>query len=227
MNKGQLKSRTRQLAGAELDGLREFDEIGLLVDEAYRQVGRLEDWRWLQETAELETADGKKDYALPETIESLQGIQLIDDPAGGGLPVPLQPVSRHDILTRVDRDREDRPRVYALMNADTFRVAATPDGVFTMELYGLKPLKDLAEDSDEPEFSSEFHPVIAYMAAATILDEEGQHELAEARRSKAEEFLRLMVEHYQTSKDKTPIIVGGGDRGAPVGRRGRLWSWRV
>lgn len=225
MNKGDLRDRTRQLAGAELDGLRSTVEMDVLVEEAYRQVGLIQAWKWREAIETLSTVAATDEYTVPTGIDEPQGLTITDAP-GQSLPVPLKEVPVRDILTRVRRDEEDLPRFYARIGERKIRLAPIPDKVYTVEFYGQAPLQGLAADAAEPEWDSRFHAVIAYLAAAVLLSEEGQEELARARQGLAEAKLAEMHEFYQVSKDNTPVIIGGGQMSTPVDRHGRLWPWR-
>lgn len=225
MNKAQLRQRTRQLAGAELDGLRTDEELDPIIEEAYRQVGHLVTWKWRETSEVLQTTPDQAEYALPSGIDEPQGF-IVLNAAGHAMPLPLSEVTLRDLLTSIRRDSSDLPRYYALTGANRVRFGPTPDIEYDVEVMGLAPLAGLDGDSDAPEWDARFHPAIAYLAAAVFLDEEGQDELALHRRGRAEELLTDMVEFYQQSKDTTPIVRGGGRGVAPLEGVGRVYPWR-
>lgn len=225
MNRAEMRDRTRQLAGAELDGLRSAEEVDQLIEEAYRQIGQFEQWKWREDLAQFETEADEPDYEVPSDIDEILGLTVLDAP-GSGRPVPLREATMQDLLTQVRRDDSDQPRHYARFGDGKLRLAPTPNGEYVVEVFGLKPLSGLDSDSDEPEWDSRFHAIICYLAAAVLLGEEGQDELAESRRVVAEERLGEMVQHYQVSKDTSPVVMGGGNRRQPEARPGRLWAWR-
>lgn len=217
MNKAQLRQRTRQLSGAELDGLRSDEEVDLLVEEAYMQVGSLLPWRWREVTVILETVDGEPEYDLPAGVDEPRGFTVLNA-RGHNMPVALKEVPVRDLLTRIRRDDEHLPRFYARFGDRRIRFGPVPDSDYDIEVYGLAPLQGLENDTDTPEWDARFHAPVAYMASSVLLDEEGQEELALHRRGRAEELLTEMIEHYQQSKDHTPIVMGGGQAGVGLGR---------
>lgn len=224
MDKEQLRTRTRQLAGAELDGLRSDDELDLIIEEAYGQVGALTAWKWREASETVSTVADQTEYELPDEVDEPQGFFITDAP-GQSIPIALHEVTLRDLLTRLDPTDTKLPRYYALTGARDFRVGPTPDDEYTIEVYGLAPLEGLDLDSDEPEWDSRFHPAIAYLAASVFLDEEGQDELALHRRGRYEELVTDMIEYYQQSRDTTPIQMGAGQSIRRPDRLGRVFPW--
>jgi hypothetical protein len=225
VNLAALRARTRQLSGAELDDLRSNAEVDEVIRECYRQIAQLDTWRWREAIDDLETEADEPVYDLPAGVEEIRSVQALEV-NGQSLPLPLQEVTLRDLLTLTRRDDPQLPRFYARFAVGKVRLGPVPDDAYTIEVYGQAPLTALDGDSDEPQWDERFHALIAYLAAAVILDEEGQDELAQRRRMRAEELTAEMVSFYQISKDKTPIQVGGGRVQAPRGRLGRLYPWR-
>lgn len=224
MNKEQLRTRTRQLAGAELDGLRSDEEVDLLIEEAYGQVGALTAWKWRESAGTVDTVIDQAEYTLPTEVDEPQGFFISDAP-GHTIPVALHEVPLRDLLTRIDQSDTKLPRYYARTGSRGFRVGPSPDAVYTIQVYGLTPLDGLDTDASEPEWDSRFHPTIAYLAASVFLDEEGQDELALHRRGRYEELVTDMIEFYQQSRDTTPIQMGAGQSITRPDRLGRIFPW--
>lgn len=220
-----MRARTRQLAGAELEDLRSDNEVNDLITEAYEQIGYHTDWRWRDASGSFSTVASTDEYSLPSEVELIQGVQ-VTGASGFDLPVPLREVTLRDLLTRIDRDDEDLPRYYA-RTADKIKLGPIPDKTYTVEVFGQAPLSGLSVDSDTPEFASRFHPAICYLAASTYLNEEGQEELAQARRLRAEEFIADMLRFYQVSMDSSPVVVGSGQHVGPSNPLGRIWPHRI
>lgn len=225
MNLADLRARTRQLSGAELDGLRSDQEIDVLIQEAYRSIGQLDTWKWREAIAQFLTVVAVPEYTLPEAIDKIQGLSILDA-QDQTLPVPLRETALRDLLTRIRRDDEQLPLWYARQGERLVRLGPTPDKAYTVEVFGQAPLSNLVGDNDSPEWDARFHAPIAYLASSVFLAEEGQEELSEARGLEAQAQITEMVNFYQVSKDVTPVVMGGGQTMSPEHRLGRLWSWR-
>lgn len=225
MDLAALRKRTRLLAGMEMDALMSNPEVDDVINEVYRGVCD-DDWPFMLDEDDLTTADGTHTYDVPDDLEKPGTLDVTDGHASTA-PIPLQQTSTR-WMDAVDPDDDGTPKAYAFYaQTDELRFYPTPDDAYTIRVRGRVAISDLTDGGDEPIFKERFRPLIAYLAAAELLDIQGQTEDAEKRRRTAAGFLSRMDDYYRRSEDHSPLVLGRRGHVAS-GRywRGRLWPWR-
>jgi hypothetical protein len=200
------RARVRRLTGLRLESLLTDADLDATVNETYAELAGMYPWPQFHfEDSEPVTA-GDARVTLPAAVRSLSSVVLDGE--------RLRQTTR-DELDRLD-DEDGLPFAYAMVSERELVLYPTPDEDGTLELRGQRIANRLQHDKDVPLFEVEFHPVIAWVAAARLLAEEGDDSgRREAYASEAAELLGRMRERYLTSDDGGLFVLGGAGRRHP------------
>lgn len=170
MDFAELKTLLRALGYGSAD-----DTIqGLMVNEAYRRVGRRRAWSWLRAEASLVLTPGTSEYTWtdfgidqPRRLESARLIDtnLFDEPQ----PLKwLEPQSysnlRGDPSTVWTTVEWDEPEWWTRTGSTGIGLWYPPDSGYTLSLAFFENVPTLT-DGDTPVMPSDYHDVIVYEAA--------------------------------------------------------------
>lgn len=168
MDRLQLRERMRLLSGVLMDTLLEDDQAEAYLNEAYFSICSLAEWSFLY--AEEVVSTSSADIPLPGDIGRVQAVSLSDSAADRNL---LRRVNLLDIARYPKHRNDGLPWAWAMKGDDSVRIFPEPDAELDIEVRGWIDVPELAADADEPVFHSEFHAVVAYEAAANVLEAEG------------------------------------------------------
>lgn len=204
MNLRELRARVEELVGlADAHDGTDPGEIDGLLNEAYHEVAGLYDWTWLRQDQTVAVVDGTTTYDLTAPVVYAEQVRL----STGGT---LEPMSGYELDAIHDEDRrpDGKPARYCWRDPDTLEVYPTPDGAYTLTVRGIVTVTSLSAESDEPIFAEEFHPALAYMAAASLTnavdkEQSGRHG------ARADAIVQRMWRRYQVDHDRTPMVMGG------------------
>lgn len=230
-----LEERTRRYAGVEMETLWTPDQVREQVNDAYQEICDVERWTFLNTDATFDTVADEPVYGLPTAVREIYTVSVVgrfretvDGPMessddGRGIVRRLRP-AESDRFT--DEPTAGAPEFYAQIDPDTLELWPAPDDVYTVRVRGwLKPAA-LLNDTDQPIFDDEFHPLVAYLAAYLILIEEGDDTgRIEDYSERIGNYLTRMRSRYEKTHDQSPIVLGG--RAVPRYRRpapGKLWA---
>jgi hypothetical protein len=110
-------------------------------------------------------------------------------------------------------DEEGEPRLYARVEDRAIRLWPTPKDAVTLTIRGQVEFEPLETEQDEPVFAEQFHPVVAYRAAARVLAEEGDDSgRSESYQLDAGSYLQRMQDYYMKTNDISLIRIGSRRR---------------
>lgn len=202
MDLSQLRTRVRRLSGVRLTELLPDDDLDALLNEAYRELMGLRQWPFLRRELDLSAAQGDPQLSVATPMRHIEGVALSNGRR-------LRQVTVHD-LDRLE-DREDVPELYARRDERTLTLWPTPAEQTPVRVWAQESPVDMVATSDAPVFEEEFHPTLAYMAAARVLAEEGDDSgRAQMYADEATSFIRRMEDRYLAAQDAGVFVMGGG-----------------
>lgn len=200
----ELRARVRRLTGIRMTTLLSDTDIDQVLNEVYAQLLGVTDWPFLYTTGQVATVAGQANVAIPAPLRTVSSVVVV------GTDV-------HERLTQVTvdtiddaEDTEDGvPTVYAQVSPTTIILHPTPDAAYTVEYRGHEA-KPALTAGDAPVFADEFHPAVAYGAAARILAEEGDDSgRIEAYNGEVSIALSTMDQRYSRIHDRGSFQMGG------------------
>lgn len=199
MNLTALRDRVRTLSGIRLDSIRSDSDIDQLVNESYQEVLGLFAWPFLRGEANATVAAGKNEFSTPSAFRYITAL-LVNDKR-----------LKQTTLDEMDNleDSEGDPELYARVDDRKIRIWPTPNAQSAVHIRGQIEFYPLDQFDDTPVFAEQFHPVIAYRAAARLLAEEGDDSgRSEAYQLDAGGYLNRMQDYYMSSGDISLIRMG-------------------
>lgn len=191
MNRADLRARLRTLSGVLMDTLMSDGEADAFLNAAYLSLCGVAEWAFLYVEEDATASAGTN--PLPGGIGRVQDVLLAD----GGDRRLLQRRSTHE-LARYPAHRDDgAPWAWAAVGDDGFRLFPGPQESTPVEVRGWIDPTPLEDDTAEPEFSPQFHDVVAYEAAALVLESEGDDSgRSERYRGEVQGYLDRMARRY-------------------------------
>lgn len=211
MNLQALSDRTRSLSGIRLETLRSNDEIEAVINETYQEILSLYPWPFLRGEESVALAVGEDTLDLDGLETAFRYISSV---------VWSEPNRQTRLAqTTVDEldavlDEEGEPRLYARVDDRNLRIWPSPNRAGTLTIRGQVELDALSSALDVPQFAEQFHPIIAYRAAARLLAEEGDDSgRSQSYQMDAAGYLQRMERHYMASGDIGLIRMGSQRKG--------------
>lgn len=228
MNLDKIVWRTRHRVGTALedDGKETPGEVSDLVNDAYLELADAESWPWVIDTWTVQT-NGQQTVTLPTDVDKVLHVAI---------PAKDRALTRRPQARLADGPDGGNgiPAEYALSGSDlTMRPKPTND--IELEVRGITIPSELS-GQDEPAFHRTYHPILIYLAAAEFLESRADYNnrgqidpRIEQYRQRANTMLAEMRDHYLTSHDQQPVVIGGRSHYGPnhvrPGSAGRLREW--
>lgn len=199
MNLTELRARVRTLSGVRLDSIRSDSDIDQLVNESYQEILGLFAWPFLRGESRSVVAAGRNSFNTPSAFRYITAV------VAGDSRLQQTTLDEIDLL----EDQEGEPQRYARVDDRKIRLWPTPNDQTVVHIRGQIEFQPLDQFNDTPIFAEQFHPAIAYRAAARLLAEEGDDSgRSEAYQLDAGGYLGRMQEHYMSSGDISLIRIG-------------------
>lgn len=209
MNLSSLRDRVRSLTGIRLESLRSDEQIDTVLNESYQEVTSMTNWPFLRGEASVSVAAGAENFQTPSGFTEVSSVTY----ASGQQAQTRLRQTTMDELDYLDQDEEGDPVYYARVDEDTFRVWPAPVSSTTFFIRGKIVVTNLSSDSSQPVFAEQFHPILAYRAAARILAEEGDDSgRSEFYQNEANILFSRMNQFYLRSADVGVFTMGGRRR---------------
>lgn len=201
MNLADFRQRVRTLTDVHATELLTDVEIDALVNEAYHEVLDTAQWPFLRGQVEVQTAPHVPTYYLTSEPRSVlgavvrgsQGRVLTRDPSFPSVEVG----SATNVPTRYS------------IQGNALTLYPTPNVAEVVELAVTWEGQTLA-GTDQPVFSTEYHPLLAYRAAIKVLSREGEESSrVNAYAQEYDVLLSRMVARYTRSHDQAAFVIGG------------------
>jgi hypothetical protein len=201
-----LVDRARSLSGIRLESIRSDTQVEEAINEAYQEILGMHPWPFLRGEISTTLVAGVDSAITPEQFRFITALVLTD----GQETIRLEAAT----LDELDRrgQQEGAPKLYARVDETELKFWPTPTSNYTLTVRGQLELPRLTGNV-QPVFADQYHPAIAYRAAARMLVEEGDDSgRSQAYQSEASEYVRRMEKHYLGTGDIAPIRMGGRGR---------------
>lgn len=211
MNLTELRERTRRLSGIRSTDLLTDADLDATLNEVYREIAGVVDWPFLYLDASVVTVAGEPRVAVP-AARKITSVYV-----SSPVEAALAQVTPEQLDTLPSED-EGEPSVFAVVataGVPELHLWPTPDTVYTVSLRGYADVVDLTA-GDEPVWAAEFHPLVAFAAAARLLAEEGDDS---GRMGMYGQEVTSAL-----SRMRSRYMQAASQRGFQMGGRSRKWS---
>lgn len=216
-NRAAIRDYVRQQTLVETDDWGD-DKINAVINQGLRRLSARFDWPWLAASGTLTTVAGTGSYALPTDLRKSLAITRIDKAQR------LVEVSPWEILGRWGGDLATGTPESYYVHGRTLYLDKLPSEAATYTwLYFTSPTA-LDNDVDEPEFTDEFHLVLADYAVAKVWErEEDFTKAADSMKQFDRGVEEMAVFYLDVSRDR-PVVFGEA-RTMRIGSSGSNMPW--
>lgn len=202
-----LRARVRRLTSINSDAILTDSDLDQVINEVYREVASLDEWPFLNAEDTVAVVADDREITLPAAMRLVRSVVLHDNTERDR----LHNVDYSELEKLYDEtDDTGRPAVWSLKDETTLYIHPPADQSYTLGFRGALKVDELALATDEPAFDDEFHPMIAYGAAARLLAEEGDESgRIQAYVAEAAGYLTRLRDRYLVSHDKELFQMGG------------------
>lgn len=202
MNLAEIEWRTSDLVGkSAAEVVTDPPDLRRAVNVAYAEILDVSDWSFLRADYTFDTVAGTAEHTLTVPMENVDTLEIEDGPL----------LHRYAGWNIDDGDPSaGEPTAYVLRDPDTIELFPTPDSTYTIRVRGYIAQDELDADADVPLFKADYHEAIAYLAAATILADNGEADQAARHEGRVARFVERMRLDYERRHDRRALIVGGG-----------------
>lgn len=204
--KADLRTKVRTLTNIFSSAILTDEEIDDELEREFDNLctGEVEPWPWLVDWDELAVVAGDPNYDLPETCRD---VMLVNNRTDGTMGRTLSRLALVDAM-RTGNDEGD-PAFYVIVG-NSISFFPTPVRAETLTVVFRTTTPDFSDDTDTPPFDPEFHNVLAYGAAITILAERNKSDAKLQRLGgKYADLYQRMKVRYKASMDHKRIVFRG------------------
>lgn len=206
MNLYDLVERARSLSGIRLESIRSDEQVEEAVNEAYEEILGMHPWPFLRGESTVALNAGTETVSLPVQFRFVTAVVTTQGSEQRRLEAAtLDEFDRRDM-------EEGVPTLYARPDETTLKFWRVPTQSYTLTIRGQIQLPSITS-TVAPAFADQYHPAVAYRAAARMLIEEGDDSgRSQAYQVEASEYVRRMEKHYLGTGDIATIRMGGRGR---------------
>lgn len=181
-----------------------------VINEGIREVASRFRWPFLSASAQISVTAGTQSYALSSIASNVQRIAAIID---NTRRVKLQEVEPQYAWELYGGDAPDSDEALAFyLWGESLYLLPTPSAnesnAYTMFYY--KTPTELSNDTDVPEWSSQFHMLLADYAIARVWEREEDFQKAQAAQQRFDLRVEQMARHYLNRVEDEPLVYGKG-----------------
>lgn len=193
-------------------------KVNVVINEGVLEVATRFDWPWLADIADFSLVADQQAYTFATitnagvTSKNIGKIEAIIDRDRRVRLIEMDP-SRAWERFGGDMPESTDPTHFFIWGESVYLVPVptTADTDRLRVFYYRKPAL-LSNDSDSPEWDSQFHYAAAYWAVARAWEREEDFEKASAWRSQFDSRVEAMARYYLNRASDAPIIVGARRR---------------
>jgi len=192
----------RSLANIYSTALLSDAEINAALQEANVEVALVREWPYLTEVTTVTTVAGDATYPLPVDVHAVLQVTVRD-----GARRVLSATTVFDADADAGNSYLTAPIFYRFDEAAGELVLyPSPGGAEELTVVYQRKATVLDGDTDSPDMAAEFHPVLAYRAAAQLLlDKRGDAKKIEVLAGSYAAYIERMRRHYVISSDRAPV----------------------
>lgn len=211
-DRSEIRDWVRQQTLIEADDFA-ADKLNAVINQGVAEVGNAWDWPFLEASEELIIEDGQAAYDFPTNFSRLIAIT---DEDGNVIPETTRRLALEDFAGADDRS----PEAWYFFGEQFVFVPSPSETEYLTVDYLVHPTT-LANDTDEPQWHSAFHMILAEYAAHKVWEREEDLERSGYHRQLFEIGLNQMKQHYRNRGQDSPIVLGGRAM-----RVAYPWSWQ-
>lgn len=188
-------------------------KIDNVINEGIQEVASRFRWPFLAGSAQVSVTSGTQSYALSSIASDVQRIAAIID---NDKRVKLQEIEAQYAweLYGGDPTTSDEATAFYIW-ADTLYLVPVPTATeadaYTMFYYKSPTL--LSNDTDTPQWSSQFHMLLAEYAIARVWEREEDYSKSGVAQARFDARVEQMARHYLNRVEDEPLIYGKGRYG--------------
>jgi hypothetical protein len=206
VNRSDLRTFVRNVTNIRSTGLLSDAEINEALSDALAAVCSAYPWSFLRTTGTVSVVANDATYTLPSDARD---VLLVSNRTDTRMARVLKAIDLVDAATVVDR--KGTPQVYTLTEQPvTVTLFPTPEEDETLTVVYRTSNPTLAADGDVPPFDAEFHKLVAYGAALTLLVDRGAGDAKLGKVStKYGELYERMLARYAPRTDRSRVTFRG------------------
>lgn len=203
------------------------DKINAVINEGLRAVSVRFPWPFLATSAQLSVTAGTQEYTF-DTISDFSGtgkklfaIEAIVDNDGR---IKLNEIAAADAFTMYGGDMPDSPSSDRFFTwGNSIYLIPTPDTNDTdrYTVYYYRSSAELSNETDEPEWDSRFHLILADYGIARVWEREEEISKSQAADERFDRGIERMAQFYLNRAQDYPAVYGGGKSGMYLDRTER------
>lgn len=200
-NRSAIRDYVRQQTLIESDDWGD-DKIDAVINQGLRRLSTRFDWPWLAASTTLSVTTGTTSYTLPTDLRKTASLTRTDKRQR------LVEVSPWEILGKWGGDLPTGTPTSYFVHGRTMHLDRVPseDITYTWLYYTTPTMLD--NDTDEPEFASEFHLMLADFAIAKAWQREEDFEKAQDAMDSFNSAIEEMAAFYLDLGKDRPIVLG-------------------
>jgi hypothetical protein len=203
----------RSLANVYSTALLSDAEINTSLNEANQEVASMMHWPYLTVAVSLTTTPGTDVCPIPGDAAEVLQVSV-----RSGSRRTLTPTTVFDADADTGDAYSSLPLFYRHDPLNGIVLFPTPGSSEELTVVYRRVASTLSTDASTPEMQAEFHPMLAYKAAAQLLsDKRGDPKKIEVLAQSFANYVERMRKHYMISSDHSPV--------RPAGRRPRWVRW--
>lgn len=164
MNLSDLRQHVRDLTGVYSSDVVSDALINRWINESYNEVSRERDWDWLESSYSA---------TVPAAVAGVHTVNLAN---GSRRVISAYIVNSNGSVEEMintpnfDHVEPDTPKVYYDVNfSGVFQFTPEQPDDYTVKVHYSQAGVELATDTDVPAFDAQFHSLLAYRAAVSVL----------------------------------------------------------
>lgn len=181
-----------------------------VINEGIQEVASRFRWPFLATSAQISVTAGTQAYSLSSIASNIQRIAAIID---NERRIKLQELDARYAWQLFGGDAPDSDQALGFyLWGETLYLLPTPSATeanaYTIFYY--KSPTTLSNDTDTPEWSSQFHMLLADYAIARVWEREEDFQKAQAAQGRFDGRVEQMARHYLNRVEDEPLIFGEG-----------------
>lgn len=198
-NRGELRQYLRNIMQEYTDNYSDAT-LNQFLNEAYIELQRDKDWRWLEINYSTVLPAGQYLITLPTAPRRIIEVDIVDDNSTETVyPTPFV----NDVDPNSDKF------YYDIYNNGVMQIAPTPERDLTIRMRFTRGINNLPNDSSSCNFENNFAVIIVYRAAVKLATLAGDDKKRSIFLAEYTTMFNQMVSYYQNDHDITPIQLGG------------------
>lgn len=182
-------------------------KLNVLINEGIREIAKRFAWPFLEASATITTVADTQSYAMPADWRRTQAI------------------TEDDMTNRLDRITFDEasemyggntptgtPARKFYIYQEKIWLVPIPSEVNAYTHHYLKEITLLTDDTDEPEFASDYHYTPAFWAIARVWEQEEEFGKMDAQEARFDRAVEMMARHYLNRSEDKPQVWGESRR---------------